>query len=227
MSTRPDRSVRFGKYDVTKMVSAWGYEQAVIEDKENNINSVLSTRIIVHSGGSNGTFNIPERKEGKMLNVLVDNFAGNTVNKDQFQFPAVLTFYNPDTLEIDRTYVYPNCVAYKTGYTEPDERKNNRYLTYTWKSEDTWIFEKGNYIYVDELTATAEKTIALSKAVNTEADNPILTVMVNNETLSRYEYSLEKDTENDTYSLVLKDGVEVEAGNKIIVVYETNSTVML
>ena len=227
MPKKPGRRIGFGKYDVTNMISGWGYEGGIIEDKETNINSVLSTRRIIHTGGSNGTFTIPERKEGKMLNVLVDKFDGGSVNEEQYQLPIVLTYYDEDTLAIDRTYVYPNSVVYKSSFSEPEEKKNGRHLTYTWNSEDTWTFIGGTYVYVDELTATEEKTYKLSKEVESGATSPILNVIVNNETLQSYQYTVEVDESGTGSSIVLKDTLEVEAGNKIVVVYKTNSTVML
>lgn len=221
------RHIRFNKKNLSRVINKWEYEQGVIKDKVNSLNSVLSSTIYVRSSGSNGTFNVAEMKEEKMLNALVDDFDGNTVDVDQYQFVAIYTEYDPDTFKVEKTYVYPNCIAYKTGSTEPDEKKNIRYINYSWESEDTWIFIKGNYIYVDEFVATEEKTYTLSKAINTESKKPILTVIVNHETLSDLEYSFEKDAETDSYSLILKDDVDVEAGTKIEVVYETDSTVML
>ena len=227
MPKKLKRHIRFGKKDVTNMISGWGYEKGIVEDKEANINSVLSTRRTVHTAGSNGTFTIPERKEDKMSNVLIDNFDGGSVDEEQYQLPIILTYYDEDTLAVDRTYVYPNSIVYKSSFSEPEERKNGRHLTYTWNSEDTYTFIGGTYVYVDELTATEEKTYKLSKEVESGATSPILNVIVNNETLQNYQYTVEVDEGGTGSSIVLKDTVEFEAGNKIVVVYKTNSTVML
>lgn len=222
----PKRAVRFGEYDMSNIVNKFDYETSMIADKEENINSTISTVNVMRTGASNGNFTVPERKEKKILPALIEDYDGSTFNKDFHQFPAILTTYNPVTKEVVHVTVFANCTAYKASLNEAEEKKQGKKITYNWSAEDTWDIDTGNYVYVDKLTGTEEKTYKLTRELAT-ATTPILTCMINYETLPDHFYSVEADESGTGYSIVFKNDVEIKAGDKILVVYETDSTVML
>lgn len=230
-----NRSVRFGKYDVTNLLDNFSYESEMIEDKEGNVNSTISTVNVMRTGGSNGTVELPEYKSDRLYPAIIDGYNTDktTFNKDFHQFPAILTTYQRDTKKIVGVTVFPNCTISKTGLKEPDEKKKQKTATFSWKSEDTWEFLGGNYIYVDEITATKDSTSQsvkreydLTKSLAT-ATSPILLCMINYETQVDYFYSVEAKTEGNGYTLKIKDDAELKEGDKILVLYEIDSTTIL
>lgn len=220
-----NRTIRFGEFDVSNIIEKWAYTSTTIKDKEGMLNSALSSVNIVRSGSASGEFNVPEYKEERVLQTIIDNYDGTTYNKDFHQFPAILTKYKPGTKNIVSVTVFPNCTISKTSLNEPDEKKQQKTITYSWEAEDVWDFTSCNYIYVDKITATKDtREYDLSKSLKNET-TPILLCMINYETQPEHFYSVVKDT--DSYKLKISEDVILEDGDKILVVYETDSTTLL
>ena len=228
------KHIRFGKHNLSNTISDFGFSLESIEDSMEVMNSHLSSEYVLRSGPASGEFNVATEKEKKILNAVYENYDGDTFNKDSHMFPAILTKTVKETGKVYSTDIFVNATCQKTQDNVPDNKKNHTNATYSWKAQDHYTITRPNYVYVDEFEATAQEdvvdlTYKLNRNLATDT-TPILYCLVNYVHQPAYNYEVTGDAETG-YSLVLKTGVdhdlEIKAGDKILVVYETDSNEIL
>lgn len=218
------KNMRFGKYDLTRMLNAFPYQLETITDKVGQMNSYLSLENVVRTGSASGEFEVKKLNEEKVLKAIVKDYNGDTFNADYHMFPAILTHYDARTKEILFTELFLNTTCSKVSANEPETKKNTEFVQYSWNSEDYFQINRKNYVYVDEFTATSGEnaTFSLTKEVSEDATTPIYYVLVDYEFVPDTDYTI--TTSGEGVAITFDEEVKIENGNNVMVVYETNLT---
>lgn len=218
------KNMRFGKYDLTRILSAFPYQLETITDKVGQMNSYLSLENVVRTGSASGEFEVKKLNEEKVLKAIVKDYNGDTFNADYHMFPAILTHYDPRTKEILFTELFLNTTCNKVSANEPETKKNTEFVQYSWNSEDYFQINRKNYVFVDEFTASAAEnaTFSLTKEVSEDTETPIYYVLVNYEYVPDTDYTI--TTTGESVTITFDEDVKIENGNNVMVVYETNLT---